>query len=1198
MNVPVARYINDQQILRHPQGPANPLISVCMPTYRLRPNGTNRRAIESVLGQSFEDFEFIIVDDGSLDGLNSMLLEYQQKDPRIVIIRHDVNSGLPALRLNEALMMAKGKYIAYMFEDDEWLPQALEKLLGVAGQATGDCLVYGAVKWTIHRPNGQVDHSILGDWDFNYGALKNNNHIANCAVLHPRSVFDICGLYDPHILLRRACDYDLWLRMARVIPFRRCPDVIGQVPSGTAHSIGLTVDQDLIVTYRYLNTNRDADLLPAVIDQYRVDSLDFIKQPSEKHRIQECYIIPFWQLHPKILTPGERKTALISTPNPMHCLVTKSDYSTSVDVTLGNFNHLFSEFELSFSFLAERNLSVVSKWHHDILVLYRTAGNNSLLEMQKARTHDKPVAYFMDDNMFKFGSGYLAEEFSFLKPDTPAFQILEKEVAEADLVVCYSEMIARDCLKYNPRVVELSTNIQENHILHTEPLANDGKGGSLIKYAILTGSARKKELGTLWSVFQEFAEIHADEIEFHVWGVDPEEFGGLPCPTYHKEFNHSYDAYLHALTEEKFDYVLCPLFDDHDTKISKSPIKFLEATAAGAVGLYSDVVVYKAVRHGISGLKVVNDPEAWKDALELSFAQTVAERLEIFETAKNEILKNFTSESQVLKHLSAFEAVQLHNALLSRTAENGHAAIAYFFHESLLGGATLHLMQHALILQRYGFQPVFCFTKGMNVDRQVEVFAQEHAIQIVQLDFIFSVSPRNSTLEDLPRVQKLKEWLKSADIRFVHVVTYILDVAWAASELGIPSLATLHAYYDPSPDFILDSSMRSFSAVHSSSLRYAEQWQSVLNIPAFCIRAPIKDKYFDNFSDRYDVQQETVPTLLVSGTLQPRKAQLKAIQAVGKLKALGLNIKLILLGYDDLLPDYVKECHQMIQELSLEEHVKIQGYAEDPQSFYDQSDYVLCSSDVESMPQSILKGMACGARIITTPVGGVKELVVDGFSGVVAHGYEVEDLAEAIQRALRIPSSHWTVMLENAHAAARMSCSEELVAYKLLNLYNLAARETAGLTKLPQQGIIYLAEPKGLPAAEILSADEPRPQYEQGEPVNLVNGKFSSHNEFYFEFVCPRNNLSGFAFVNPKLNDPDELHLKIEASNGRVLRQGTLNKSEELPELRCILAPIVNTKNANLAIRIASSTDIIRSFRSDKHTLVIPLYLANQRTNR
>src|SRR5688572_27137791 len=100
MNIRVSRFLEDQKILTHPQNPTDPLISVVMPTYRLRDGGFfNQRAIESVLNQTFNDFEFIIVDDGSLDGLQTLLLEYQQHDSRIVIIRHEINSGLHAVRL-------------------------------------------------------------------------------------------------------------------------------------------------------------------------------------------------------------------------------------------------------------------------------------------------------------------------------------------------------------------------------------------------------------------------------------------------------------------------------------------------------------------------------------------------------------------------------------------------------------------------------------------------------------------------------------------------------------------------------------------------------------------------------------------------------------------------------------------------------------------------------------------------------------------------------------------------------------------------------------------------------------------------------------------------------------------------------------------------------------------------------------------
>jgi hypothetical protein len=94
------------------------------------------------------------------------------------------------------------------------------------------------------------------------------------------------------------------------------------------------------------------------------------------------------------------------------------------------------------------------------------------------------------------------------------------------------------------------------------------------------------------------------------------------------------------------------------------------------------------------------------------------------------------------------------------------------------------------------------------------------------------------------------------------------------------------------------------------------------------------------------------------------------------------------------------------------------------------------------MPQGILKAMATGLRVITTPVGGVRELVVDGFSGIVAEGMEADDLEAAIRRALALSEAQWRRLLENAHLTARMSCAEEVVAYKLLRLYAQTTRDS------------------------------------------------------------------------------------------------------------------------------------------------------------
>lgn len=1051
MNIPASRFMEGQQVQRHPQNPEAPLVSVCMPTYHLRPGGTNQRAIESVLGQSFTDFELIIVDDGSLDGLYDLLLEYQKQDHRIVIVRHDINSGLPGLRVNEAILLAQGKYIAYMFEDDEWYPNALESLVTTALSGPEECAVYGAVDWIVHKTDGKLENRVLGNWDFNYGLLKNQNYMANCAVLHSRFAIDKCGLYDPHILLRRICDYDLWLRMARKVPFVRCDSVIGKVVSATAHAMGNNVDQDLVVTFRILNLERDEALLPHNFYKYKVDSLDFFSLPSEEHRIRERYIIPFWQQHPLILSESERKSILVSTRVPNRLLVTKGDYSTSVDVTLGNFSRLFSNAELSFAFMQERNLSVLNRWNYDTLVLYRTIGQPSWRALQQAHEWGKPSIYMMDDNMFKFGTGYLADEFGYLKPESPGYRLLSQEVSDVDLVISYSPVIARDCKEHNPRVVELSTNILERHVLDAQPLEGGRETGRRLKYAILTGSARKEELNFLWNVLYEFSKKHSADIEFYVWGIDPVNFGELACPIYYKPFTHSYDAYLRAIRYEKFDYVLCPLFADHDAKLSKSPVKYLESTAAGAVGIYSDTVVYQVVRDQVTGFKALNRPEKWLEMLELSFSISEEKRRRIHDNAKTHILQDFTTESQVLKHVSAFEAARLHHALSSRLAENGKANIAYFFHEGLLGGATLHLMQHALILKMYGFSPVLCFMENASVDEEVLKFAEDHEMPVEFLEYSCYVFAKKVTKDDLKYIPALKDWMLAKGIKFIHCVTYMPAVALAAYELSIPALATLHKYYEASYNaaFISHGEERLISAVHSSSLRYADEWQAVLGAPAFCIRAPIVDSYFGEYQMKCTRTVSGIPTLLVSGTIQPRKGQLNAIKAVAKLKEKGIAVKLVLLGYDDLLPDYVDECRITIKRFNLEDQVSIPGFSPSPKVYYDNADFLLCSSDEESMPQSILKGMASGMRVITTPVGGVKELVVDGFSGIVSHGCEAEDLEEAILRAIRTSEEHWQAMLKNAHLAARMSCSQEVVTNKLLGLYNLAVEENARL--VPRQ---------------------------------------------------------------------------------------------------------------------------------------------------
>src|SRR5687768_10604451 len=101
-----------------------PSISVLMSVY----NGARylSQSIESILAQTFSDFEFIIIDDCSSDSTPQILNEYARQDSRIRIIRNSENKGLTA-SLNIGLTQAQGRYIARQDADDISLPQRFEK---------------------------------------------------------------------------------------------------------------------------------------------------------------------------------------------------------------------------------------------------------------------------------------------------------------------------------------------------------------------------------------------------------------------------------------------------------------------------------------------------------------------------------------------------------------------------------------------------------------------------------------------------------------------------------------------------------------------------------------------------------------------------------------------------------------------------------------------------------------------------------------------------------------------------------------------------------------------------------------------------------------------------------------------------------------------------------------------------------------
>lgn len=217
-----------------------PTISVIMPTYCRGNNGLLKRAIDSVLAQSYGDFEFIIIDDGSHDLTRSVIQSYQ--DPRIRYIRHEENCGIPARRVNEGIRVSTGKYIAFQFDDDFWLQSHLQICLENLIRLPENYAMVFTICKCINSLNGE---EIFLGYDYSPENLLYDNSIGNQSVLVRKDVLNQVGGFDEEPRMRRLCDWDLWRRILKAgWQIYRIPGVTTVNFYASPNSIGLTVPLD------------------------------------------------------------------------------------------------------------------------------------------------------------------------------------------------------------------------------------------------------------------------------------------------------------------------------------------------------------------------------------------------------------------------------------------------------------------------------------------------------------------------------------------------------------------------------------------------------------------------------------------------------------------------------------------------------------------------------------------------------------------------------------------------------------------------------------------------------------------------------------------------------------------------------------------------------------------------------------------
>jgi glycosyltransferase involved in cell wall biosynthesis len=1000
-----------------------PDVSVILPTYYRGASGLLARAVESVLEQSFPSFELIILDDGSTDGTADILAEYVKRDNRIIHVRHDENCGLPALRVNEGLMMARGHYCAYQFDDDIWTKDALFALISGLESNPAYDVAYGKSLMTLV---GGEEIS-LGE-PFDYSKLIFGNIIANNSIVHRRSVFERFGGYDMHLVMRRLCDWDLWLRWGRHVRFLFIDKVVSLMDALMEHSLGKTVHYDSFVSRAHMALPRDFMLTPDKLKDYPLDGLDHLAHLGRRKtdEIWRQLIAPF-QSRRRGIWPSVKLTR----SKPLHVLVTKSHYDTTVDVTINNFREALAD-EFNFTFIPQLQVTEEAIQASDVLLLHRTVDQHAQGLLRIARHLRKCVIFLSDDDLLTLHE--LSDELCYLAPGTPCYEALESIIRDADLVVTFSRLMQESVTRLNPRNVRLKINIKSKWL--------DAARGKLsmppqkpiaaiqpLQIAFAGGGARKEEFAVLWPAIVAASRQLGGLAEFHFWGFTPDGVEEMHSPVHCMEFTYSYDEYLKRLTESHFDIMIVPLFGEKWAKRAKTPIKYLEITAAGAVGIYSDVEPYTPVTDGVTGLKCGNSLEAWTASILQAAKLDLPARHRMLAEALNHVERNFTSEIQAPAVAATLEAGLLH-AKLGSGGTSRKPRIAYFCHSPFLAGAENHLLRHAMIADSFQFESILVLpTWSHDFQDEMQARASAAGIAIAYLPIIVETEVDASREINPGFVHEIYNWLVCNHIAIAHSVTLMREVGDACKKAKIPHVASLYATESTGYAGIIHCDY-----VHSDSFLYANRWAEVLGTAAIRILSHVPDDYFCLINGHVLKSREK-PSIGLFGTVQARKGHLQAIEAIGLLKHQhGIECTLNIYGYDHFFLDYLNDCKSMAVKYGIESNVIFHGFVKNTAEVLKDTDIVLCASDWESLPQVIIEGMAAKKIIVTPLVGGVAE-VISNDNGIVLQDNSADSICRGLLTALEMDAEEIKAKLELAHQVVVAECTKGSVGTALFQLY-------------------------------------------------------------------------------------------------------------------------------------------------------------------
>lgn len=1196
-------FLSDQQVLSSVSAPISPTVSIILPTHRRR--NLLERSITCVLNQSYKDFELIVMDDGSYDGSNELIENFRSVDPRIIHVRHEMNCGLPAIRVNEGIELAKGKYLAFQFDDDVWRSNALEDLVNEAQKYQEPVVVIGQALFYT-----KVGNHVLPAKDIDLVSLLDINKIANNSVLFSRSLVFEYGMYDPHIGMRRLCDWDLWLRLIKNVNFITVKKIVSEVFESNEGAIGVTVPWDLHL-FRFLNSiPRDYLLTPDKWRNYELDSLKIAGAEIKgdfRRRLYEEQIVPYYFKFRHFFPQLASFSASLPSAKEKSILYTKQSFDVCNEVTINNYAELTQErksYQTYFQILGE--IKPLWQKEADILLLMRTVEDQALQLSKQALESNLPSALYLDDDLFTFHE--YGTQYNYLAPRTPYYNNLCKISKNVDAVLVTNQFIGKSVYPHNPRIIPHNNCVRESFL----PSHVHKRGEHQLRIGYAGSQYRIEEFSKIWKALEEISKNYKDRISFEFWGLDTKSLAGLSSPVIQKPFTFSYPYYLNRLKNGNFDILLTPMLDYPTPRLAKSLIKYYETAVAGALGIFSDVVQYQSLPAGLTCLKAGNETDAWYetivDAIEMDVEEFDTMRTRCLEHVREE----YTERAQIDLHEAALRAIEFHKLTREARYQDSMPRVMYVLHSANFGGAEIQLLRRLRLMKNYGVQPVVIIPSVLqDTENAIRLRQELEAENIIlnAVEYTCFTEPRSpkeffSTLER----EQIKDLLLRWKPALVHTVTFIPSFGQMCDEMKIPHVSTLYAVQDDFSWQDKDPGFSHCSVVQSDSLRYAKRWGELLNTHHVCARdnAPQslfslgQVKYLQGIHQKQQPNPERIINMVVLGTFQDRKQQLETIEALGRLKQNGFDhFKLQLFGYTHFFPDYTKKCHQAIKQWGLDNYVFIEEFTNNIEQVFSDADILLSLSTYESFPGSIKDAFAAGVLVVATPVGGVSELVIDNITGILCEGTSVEALVQGIQRALDLSAEDAYSIRQQARKIARLELHPYRTANDLFRIYNLAIEKS----NLGVESKLDVYPALSNVDYQLISGDLTT----KGGLANYVSPTGPARSSqpigagLIYELAIERSNWSGFDLMigtHLKLANGN-LVIQIKTQSGNLMRDMSIDlvKVRDNDWLEIRFPPIANSENQiftiELSVKDPTRKTVLSIYQAEPHQ-ARPIYLAQR----